>query len=280
LVADIQQIREILDQRNLTWEEQRPLIEKDVRFVLKALGLEDIDIDKILDGGYEVVNNFGYFSVMPREGQSMEDVLRNACSMVLKDVTRLLDRVQDYEILIDDDKERALQIIKHVLGAELSDDEELDLSVTSYDLKLVRGLRPVSQDQVWQMITLLLSEAFVRDSVFAAEVFRRLGFEDGEELFENLSKELVVSTSFVAPRVNPLDLLSDDEAEAYRLLIDVDILRNEEPLLKTLTGGEAIKELLEKNYSPDKLQDWVDYLVEQLEEASGKRSRSSQNDYR
>jgi len=41
-------------------EEQRPLIEKDVRFVLKALGLEDIDIDKILDGGYEVVNNFGY----------------------------------------------------------------------------------------------------------------------------------------------------------------------------------------------------------------------------
>jgi len=78
----------------------------------------------------------------------MEDVLRNACSMVLKDVTRLLDRVQDYEILIDDDKERALQIIKHVLGAELSDDEELDLSVTSYDLKLVRGLRPVSQDQV------------------------------------------------------------------------------------------------------------------------------------
>jgi len=120
----------------LTWEEQRPLIEKDVRFVLKALGLEDIDIDKILDGGYEVVNNFGYFSVMPREGQSMEDVLRNACSMVLKDVTRLLDRVQDYEILIDDDKERALQIIKHVLGAELSDDEELDLSVTSYDLKI------------------------------------------------------------------------------------------------------------------------------------------------
>lgn len=273
LVADIQQIREILDQRNLTWEEQRPLIEKDVRFVLKALGLEDIDIDKILDGGYEVVNNFGYFSVMPREGQSMEDVLRNACSMVLKDVTRLLDRVQDYEILIDDDKERALQIIKHVLGAELSDDEELDLSVTSYDLKLVRGLRPVSQDQVWQMITLLLSEAFVRDSVFAAEVFRRLGFEDGEELFENLSKELVVSTSFVAPRVNPLDLLSDDEAEAYRLLIDVDILRNEEPLLKTLTGGEAIKELLEKNYSPDKLQDWVDYLVEQLEEASGQKKQ-------
>jgi len=39
LVADIQQIREILDQRNLTWEEQRPLIEKDVRFVLKALDL-------------------------------------------------------------------------------------------------------------------------------------------------------------------------------------------------------------------------------------------------
>jgi len=31
---------------------------------------------------------------MPREGQSMEDVLRNACSMVLKDVTRLLDRVR------------------------------------------------------------------------------------------------------------------------------------------------------------------------------------------
>jgi len=101
-----------------------------------------------------------------------------------------LDRVQDYEILIDDDKERALQIIKHVLGAELSDDEELDLSVTSYDLKLVRGLRPVSQDQVWQMITLLLSEAFVRDSVFAAEVFRRLGFEDGEELFETLVRSL------------------------------------------------------------------------------------------
>jgi len=82
----------------------------------------------------------------------------------------------------------------------------------------------------------------------------------------------VVSTSFVAPRVNPLDLLSDDEAEAYRLLIDVDILRNEEPLLKTLTGGEAIKELLEKNYSP-KLQDWVDYLVEQLEEASGQKKQ-------
>jgi len=64
--------------------------------------------------------------------------------------------------------------------------------------------------------------------------------------------------------LNPLDLLSDDEAEAYRLLIDVDILRNEEPLLKTLTG---------KNYSPDKLQDWVDYLVEQLEEASGQKKQ-------
>jgi len=58
-----------------------------------------------------------------------------------------------------------------------------------------------------------------KDSVFAAEVFRRLGFEDGEELFENLSKELVVSTSFVAPRVNPLDLLSDDEAKPTDFLL-------------------------------------------------------------
>lgn len=271
LVVEVQKIREVLDQRNLSWDEQRPLIEDDVRFILKSLSLEDIDIDKVLGGGYEVINNFGYFSVMPREGQSMEDVLRNACSMVLKDVTRLLDRVQDYEILINDDKDRALQIIKHVFGADL--EENSDLVVTGYDLRLVRSLRPISQEQVWQIITLLLSEAFIRDNTFAMEVFNKLEIDDGEELLKTISQELVVSTSFVAPRVNALDLLSDEEAEAYRLLMDVEILRNEQPLLETLTGGAAIKELLEENYSPDKLQDWVSYLVEQLDEATGQRKQ-------
>jgi DNA-directed RNA polymerase subunit beta' len=271
LVVVVQRIREVLDQRNLSWDEQRPLVEDDVRFILKALSLEDMDIDKMLDGGYEVVNNFGYFTVMPREGQSMEDVLRNACSMVLKDILRLLDRVQDYDILIDDDKDRALQVIKHVLGVELT--EGMDLKVIGYDLKLVHSLRPISQEQVWEILTLLLSEAFVKDNDFATEVFNKLGYENSGDLFKKLSDQMVVSTSFVAPRVNALDLLSDEEAEAYRLLIDVEILRNEEPLLKTLTGGEAIKELLKKNYSPDKLQDWVNYLVEQLEEATGQKKQ-------
>jgi DNA-directed RNA polymerase subunit beta' len=173
LVVVVQRIREVLDQRNLSWDEQRPLVEDDVRFILKALSLEDMDIDKMLDGGYEVVNNFGYFTVMPREGQSMEDVLRNACSMVLKDILRLLDRVQDYDILIDDDKDRALQVIKHVLGVELT--EGMDLKVIGYDLKLVHSLRPISQEQVWEILTLLLSEAFVKDNDFATEVFNKLG---------------------------------------------------------------------------------------------------------
>ncbi|NPV88893.1 RNA polymerase subunit beta [Coprothermobacteraceae bacterium] len=262
LVIRMQRVKEVLDQRNLPWEQQRVFVEEDVRFILKALGLDELDVSKVLDGGYEVVDNFGYFSANPREGENVEDVLRNAMSMVVKEMMRLIDRVQDFETLIEDDKDRVLQVINHVLGVSLADGQ--DLEVADYKLRLVKSLRPLSQEQVWQSFTLLVGQALIADEVLAAEASRLVGADLGQALHSRLDMP-VVATSFVRPRVNCLDLLSEQEAETYRQLVDVDRLRNEEPLLKSATGGEAIKQILVNNYSPDKLEDWVSYLVEQLD---------------